>query len=109
MSHSVPTNRESSGVNGRILDGMNPPLNQNKFQNIWRMLVLMKRVCYFWPCANVVGLDLSSGRSGAEGCGFDPRLAHQPPLSAPLRATARRAVFRTSRKPSSDTGNERAR
>jgi len=76
MSHSVPINREFSGLNGQILDGMNSPLNQNKFQNIWRMLVLINRVCYFWPCANVVGLDLIVVCSEAEGCGFDPRRAH---------------------------------
>jgi hypothetical protein len=73
----LPTTRESVGVNGRILDGMNSPLNQNKFQNIWRTFVLIKRGCYYWPCANVIGLDLSSSLSGAEGCEFNPRRAHQ--------------------------------
>ena len=50
-----------------------------------------------WPIvggvARVAQLDRASA-SGAEGCGFDPRLAHQPSLCAALRATARHASLR---------------
>jgi hypothetical protein len=51
------------------------------------------RMAYFRRVARVAQLDRASA-SEAEGCGFDPRLAHQSSLSAALRATTRHASLR---------------
>ena len=43
------------------------------------------RITYCWAGARVAQLDRASA-SGAEGCGFDPRLAHQSSLATQCRA-----------------------
>src|ERR1035437_1345703 len=52
----------------------------------------MNQVVNLQLFARVAQLDRASA-SEAEGCGFDPRHAHQPSLSASLRASARQARF----------------
>ena len=62
---------------GHLPFGMNSPSNQNRGQNKWRIpgrkvgdSVGQKRLVAHWQTVVF--------SSGAEGCGFDPRLAYQP-------------------------------
>ena len=53
-----------------------------------KQVAVVARLTYFsQSSARVAQLDRASA-SGAEGCGFDPRLAYQPSLGAERRAKA---------------------